>query len=98
METKQYGFPLVIKPNVSGYSRGSYFPITNHKELWKAALLAKIWWPTSIIEQYLQGKNYRVVVVKNEIMSIIRRYPPFIIGDGRSSIEQLIDQAWFNPC
>jgi D-alanine-D-alanine ligase-like ATP-grasp enzyme len=89
---RKHGFPVVIKPNVSGYSRGSHFPINNYKDLWKAALAAKIWWPTSIIEQYLMGKNYRIVVVKGEIMSVIRRYPPFITGDGQSSIDQLIDE------
>jgi D-alanine-D-alanine ligase-like ATP-grasp enzyme len=88
---KKHGFPVVIKPNVSGYSRGSHFPIKSFKEFWKAALAVKIWWPTSIIEQYLEGKNYRVVVVKDDIMSVLRRYPPFVVGDGRNSIAELID-------
>ncbi len=89
---KKYGFPLVVKPNVSGFSRGSHFPINNYCELFKAILFVKIWWPTSVIEQYLKGKNYRVVVVKDQIMSVIRRYPPFVIGDGRLSITELIDR------
>ncbi len=88
---KTYGFPLVIKPNVSGYSRGSYFPINNMAELWKAIVLAKLWWPTTVVEQYLKGSNYRVVVVKGKIMSIIQRYPPFVIGNGNDSIADLID-------
>lgn len=89
---KKNGFPVVIKPNVSGFSRGSYFPITSYQELFKAMLLVKFWWPSSVIEEYLEGKNYRVVVVKDEIMSIIRRYPPFVVGDGRSTIAELIDR------
>ena len=36
------GFPLVIKPNVSGFSRGSHFRIRYYKELWKAIFLAKL--------------------------------------------------------
>jgi len=89
---RKYGFPLVVKPNVSGFSRGSHFPITTYGELLKAALLVKIWWPSSVIEQYLEGRNYRIVVIKDEIMSVIRRYPPFIVGDGQSTIEELIDR------
>lgn len=89
---KKQGFPVVIKPNVSGYSRGSHFPIINFKEFWKAVFLVKIWWPSSIIEEYLEGKNYRVVVVKDEIMSVIRRYPPFVTGDGETTIGDLIEQ------
>ena len=88
---KKFGFPLVIKPNVSGYSRGSYFPINNYAELWKAIFLAKLWWPTTVVEQYLKGANYRVVVVKGKIMSVIQRYPPFVTGNGRDSIASLID-------
>ena len=89
---KKYGFPLVIKPNVSGFSRGSYFPITDYRELLKAIVLAKIWWPVTVVEQYLEGKNYRVLVVKGEIMSVIRRYPPFVDGDGHLTLEELIDR------
>ena len=70
----------------------SHFPITNFKEFWKAAFLVKVWWPTSIIEEYLEGKNYRVVVIKGEIMSVIQRYPPFVVGDGESTVDDLIDQ------
>ena len=89
---KKYGFPVVVKPNVSGFSRGSHFPITSYWELLKAIIQVKIWWPSSVIEQYLAGRNYRVVVVKDDIMSVIRRYPPFVVGDGHSSIGELIDQ------
>lgn len=88
---KEHGFPLCIKPNVSGFSRGSHFPITNNKELWKAALLVKVWWPSSVIEQYLHGANYRVLATKDQIVSIIRRYPPFVDGDGENNIGSLID-------
>jgi len=89
---KKHGFPVVIKPNVSGFSRGSHFPITTYSGLLKAAILVKIWWPSSVVEQYLQGNNYRIVVVKDEIMSVIQRYPPFVIGDGVSKISELIDR------
>ena len=89
---RKHGFPLVVKPNVGGFSRGSYFPIVSFKELLKAVFMVKIWWPTSVIEQYLEGKNYRVVVVAGEIMAVIRRYPPFVDGDGSSSIGELIDR------
>ncbi len=88
---RQHGFPLCVKPNVSGFSRGSHFPIWSMSELWKAIFYAKCWWPVSVVEQYLEGCNYRVVVAQGEIMSVIRRYPPFVDGDGVSSIEKLID-------
>jgi len=89
---RSHGFPLVIKPNVSGFSRGSHFPITSNRQLWQAALAVKIWWPVSVVERYLEGRNYRVLVGNGQIISILRRYPPFVVGDGHSSIEQLINE------
>lgn len=87
---KRYGFPLVIKPNVSGFSRGSHFPIRNHKELWKAIFFAKCWWPFTVVEQFLEGKNYRVVVANGKIVSVLQRYAPSVKGDGISTISQLM--------
>jgi len=88
---REHGFPLCIKPDVSGFSRGSHFPINNYRELWKAALWVKVWWPASIVEQYLLGSNYRVLATRDNLISVIRRYPPFVDGNGQDSIEKLID-------
>lgn len=88
---KKQNFPVVIKPNIGGFSRGVHFPIQTYWQLFIASILVKIWWPRSIIEQYLAGKNYRVVVTKGQIMSMIRRHPPFVVGDGVNDISTLID-------
>ncbi|MFK7892141.1 MAG: hypothetical protein AB8B63_15095, partial [Granulosicoccus sp.] len=88
---RKHGFPLCIKPNVSGFSRGSHFPIRNYRQLWKAAFLVKVWWPGSIVERYLEGANYRVLATNDGLISVIRRYPPFIDGNGQDSIATLID-------
>jgi len=88
---REHGFPLCIKPNVSGFSRGSHFPINNFRELWKAALWVKVWWPTSVVEQYLLGRNYRVLATRDDLASVIRRYPPFVDGNGEDDISSLID-------
>lgn len=89
---RKHGYPLVVKPNVSGFSRGSHFPINSSLDLWKASLAVKVWWPTSVIEQYLLGANYRVLATQDELVSVIRRYPPFVDGDGVSTIAHLIEQ------
>ncbi len=88
---KEHGYPLVIKPNVSGFSRGSHFPIEDAKSLLKAAFMVKVWWPFSVVEQYLLGANYRVLATQDGLVSVIRRYPPFIDGDGQNTISDLID-------
>lgn len=88
---REHGFPLVIKPNVSGFSRGSYFPIHSMRELYRAIFWAKCWWPTTVVERYLSGANYRVLAGRDGIVSAIRRYPPTVAGNGIDSIGALID-------
>lgn len=88
---KEHGYPVVVKPNLGGYSRGSHFPIRNARELVAALMKVKIWWPMTVIEQYLRGKNYRVVVTRDGVQLVTRRFPPFVVGDGESSISALID-------
>lgn len=88
----EHGFPLCVKPNVGGFSRGSHFPIENMRELDRAALQVKAWWPTSVVEQYLEGANYRVLATTDELVSVIRRYAPFVDGDGEHSLHELIDK------
>lgn len=89
---KEHSFPVVVKPNIGGFSRGAHFPIENNWQLLFACITVKIWWPRSIIEQYLSGNNYRIVTIKDGVMSIIQRYPPFVIGNGVSTISTLIDK------
>ena len=88
---REHGFPLCVKPNVGGFSRGSHFPIETMGELRRAAFAVKAWWPTSVVERYLEGANYRVLATREDIVSVIRRYPPFVDGDGTRTVEQLID-------
>lgn len=89
---KQHWFPVVLKPNVWGYSRGSYFPITNFLDFWKAMFLVKLWWPSSVVETYLLWKNYRVVVTKDSVDIAMQRYPASVIWDNKKTISQLIDE------
>lgn len=89
---KEYWFPVCIKPNVWGYSRGSYFPINNWKEFWVAIIWAKKWWPTSVIEEYLLGKNYRVGVTKDSVDVVMQRFPAFVIWDWLKTIWTLVDE------
>ena len=44
-----------------------------------------------IIEKYYEGDDYRVCVINNKVVAVSKRIPPYIIGDGIKSINQLIN-------
>ncbi|MBM6861631.1 hypothetical protein H9X78_14370, partial [Clostridium saudiense] len=45
-----------------------------------------------ILEEYHKGDDYRVCVVNNKVVGVSLRVPPYIIGDGNKTVEELIDQ------
>jgi len=88
---QKIGFPVILKPNDKSQGVGVTL-IQNAKEL--KNILNKFFKKEKIvlIEKYLPGKDYRVVVLDKEIISAYERIPLSIIGDGRNSIFSLLKQ------
>ena len=84
------GYPVVLKPQFGNQGKGVIANIKNEKQLLDAyELLAKDY-KDIIIEKCIIGRDYRVLCVYGDIVAVSERIPPFIIGDGISSIEKLI--------
>ncbi|MFZ2149906.1 MAG: cyanophycin synthetase [Minisyncoccia bacterium] len=88
---KAMGFPVIAKPNSK--SQGSGVSLAgNAKELTRA--LNEIFKSdrVALIEKYLPGRDYRVVVLDGEIISAYERIPLSVVGDGKSSIIKLLQK------
>ncbi|MFP4016198.1 MAG: cyanophycin synthetase, partial [Halanaerobiales bacterium] len=85
--------PLVVKPFNCNHGKGVSLNIHNWYELKKAFYRAKKYSRKVIIEEYIAGKDYRLLVVGNNMVAAAERRPPYVRGDGRSNISQLIDQV-----
>lgn len=86
---KKLGYPVIVKPNSK--SQGSDVALVwNKKELTSA--LHKVFKgdKVALIEKYLPGKDYRVVVLDREIISAYERITLSVTGDGKSSILDLL--------
>ncbi len=91
------GFPLVVKPTNGDMGIGVVPNIQSEDELKKALQYVRyeLKFPDVIVEQYIAGKEYRVYVVNNEVVSAIHRIPANVTGDGISTIKQLIEKKNF---
>ncbi len=85
------GYPVVIKPEVGNHGRGITVNIKNEKALESAYYSASKICPNVVIEQYIEGNDYRMLVINGEFTAVAHRQPPFVIGDGKSTIQELID-------
>ncbi|MGE0715449.1 MAG: hypothetical protein AB7P02_08410 [Alphaproteobacteria bacterium] len=85
------GFPLVFKPTASRLQRGVTF-VYGPAEV-DAAFAAAIAEPGSAvaIESYLPGREYRILMVDGDMIEAFERPPPQVVGDGVSTLAQLVE-------
>lgn len=97
-ETCKYvGFPLVIKPVDGNHGRGITVNIQNYEEALEAFNAAKEVSRAVIVEKYIIGEDYRLLVINNRLVAAAKRTPAHVIGDGKSTIQQLIDKVNSDP-
>lgn len=94
---KYVGFPLVVKPVGGNHGRGITVNIKNYDDALKAFHAAKNVSPKVIIEKYITGEDYRLLVINNVLVAAAKRSPAHIIGDGKSTIKELVDEVNKDP-
>jgi len=93
----EIGPPAVVKPDVGNHGNGSTINITNLDQLKKAFQTAQTFHPEVIVEAYVQGDDFRFLVINGKFVAAARREPAHIIGDGKSSIKDLIQKINLSP-
>lgn len=87
----QIGEAVVVKPYDGNQGKGVSLNLTNTREVSRAMDMALALSPKAIIEKYIKGKHYRVTVVGDRVVAASERIPAFVVGDGYSSIVQLVE-------
>jgi cyanophycin synthetase len=89
---KKVGYPLVVKPLDSNQGKGVTVNIKSENQINEAFLEAQKHSKKVIIEKYIGGKDYRVLVVGGKVSAVAERKPPKVIGDGHSTVEELVNR------
>jgi cyanophycin synthetase len=93
------GFPIVIKPLDGNHGRGITLDIDSMavaEEAYDAASAASKT-RSVIVERYYPGRDHRVLVVNNQVVAVAERIPAHVVGDGQSTIAELIEQTNQDP-
>ncbi len=91
------GYPVVVKPYNLSHGRGVAINLTT-PELVKEAF-ARCYEMTDyiLVETFLTGNDHRVLVVNDEVVAVAERVPGHVVGDGTSTIQQLVDIVNSDP-
>ncbi|MEQ8364226.1 MAG: cyanophycin synthetase [Cyclobacteriaceae bacterium] len=90
-------YPLVIKPINGNHGRGITTDINNWEDALIAFEAAKKVSRSVIVERYVVGDDYRLLVINNKLVAAAKRTPAHVIGDGKSTVKQLVEEVNKDP-
>jgi len=94
---RKIGYPIVLKPLDGNHGRGQSINVND----WETAKIgleyAQKVSRKVIVEKYVTGFDFRVLVINHKMIAAARRVPAHVIGDGELNIQQLIDKENLDP-
>ncbi len=91
------GFPAVVKPLDGNHGKGATVGIKSLEDGRVAFEKAKEYSRWVIVEQQLQGSDFRALVVNNRLIAVAERVPANVVGDGKKTVQELIDEINTDP-
>jgi cyanophycin synthetase len=93
------GYPVVLKPLDGNHGRGVTTDIQAPEGVESAFYLARAESRDGqvVVERFLTGKDYRILVVDGQVVAVAERVPAHVIGDGENCVATLIDIANADP-
>lgn len=98
-EARRIRYPVVIKPLDGNHGRGVCINLKDEDEV-------REFFPTAmsesragivVVESFVEGLDYRILVVNNQIVAVAERVPAHVVGDGEHTVEQLIEITNSDP-
>ena len=85
------GLPVAVKPTDANHARGVSLELTLREQVEAAYHVALAEGSEVMVERYIPGVEHRLLVVGNKLVAAARGETASVVGDGKSSIVQLID-------
>ena len=94
---ERIGFPVVLKPLSGNHGRGVSINLKTPDEVEVAFDKAREHGRSIIVEGYLEGYDHRLLVVNGRLVAAAKRMPGHVVGDGKHTIEELVDIVNSDP-
>ncbi|MFI5134423.1 MAG: cyanophycin synthetase [Chitinophagales bacterium] len=87
------GYPIVTKPVNGNHGKGATTNIMSWDDSVKGLLAAQKYSRGVIAEKFITGYDHRVLVINYKFICAAKRTPASVIGNGKSTLQQLIDEV-----
>jgi cyanophycin synthetase len=91
------GYPCVIKPIDGNHGKGNTTNIIDWEMALKAFAAAKQYGRSVIVEKYITGFDFRILVINYKFICAALRTPASVVGDGKNTIQFLLDEVNKDP-
>ncbi|MCP4433053.1 MAG: cyanophycin synthetase, partial [Gammaproteobacteria bacterium] len=96
---RRIGYPVVIKPLDGNHGRGISINLTTDEAVREAFHVARKQGRSRFVlaESFVSGYDHRMLVINGELVAVAKRVPGHVIGDGRSTIAELVEIVNADP-
>ena len=88
---ERIGYPVVLKPLAGNHGRGVSINLKTNEEVEVAFEKAREHGRSIVVESFLEGFDHRLLVINGKLVAAAKRMPGHVVGDGKNSVEQLVD-------
>jgi len=85
------GYPIVLKPLDGNHGKGASINVTTIEDARAGLEFAQKYGPRVIVEKFITGFDFRVLVIDNKVVAAAQRVPAHVKGNGKNTIQELID-------
>ncbi|HEY4597140.1 MAG TPA: acetate--CoA ligase family protein, partial [Thermoanaerobaculia bacterium] len=96
-EAERLGFPVVVKPLDGHHGQAVAINLRTPEQVREAYEQARGICPRVIVECHQTGNDYRILVIDGRVAAVAQRVPGHVVGDGRSTIAELIEEVNRDP-
>jgi len=94
---QKIGYPIVIKPLDGNHGKGASINVKNREDAIDGLAYAKKYSHRVIVEKFITGHDFRVLIIDNKLVAAAKREPAHVKGDGKQTIQQLIEETNKDP-
>ncbi|WP_425973533.1 cyanophycin synthetase [Tepidimonas sp. HKU78] len=94
---QELGGAVVVKPRDGNQGKGVTVNIRTREQVMAAYEVASRYGSEVMVERYLPGIDFRLLVVGRKLVAAARRDPPLVVGDGVHTVRQLVDAVNADP-
>ncbi len=87
------GYPVVTKPLDGNHGRGVGLDLRSEEDVRRGfeRAIRQTRSGVVVVESFIQGNDYRVLVIDGHMVAVAERVPAHVVGDGQHTVRELVD-------